>query len=72
MKNYSIFFFSYIFILIVSQYIFVDYFNIYHVDHDHYLKEVLKYKEIYSFFELFVNSLLFKLLFAKFINIGVV
>ena len=55
MKNYSLFFFSYLLILLISQNIFLDYFNTYHVDHVYYFDEVLKYKEIYNYLEILIK-----------------
>ena len=59
MKQHSLFIFTYVLILITSQYIFFDYFNIYHADHFYYLDEVNKYKNNYNFLEIFTKILSF-------------
>lgn len=59
MKQYVAFTVSYVLILILSQYIFYDYFNTYHTDHFFYLEKVNEFKNEYNFFEILIKLVSF-------------
>ena len=59
MKQYITFTASYILILILSQYIFYDFFNTYHTDHFHYLEKANEFKKQYNFFEIIIKLVSF-------------
>ncbi len=59
MKNFLFFSLSYLLLLIISQYIFFDYFNTYHSDHFFYLDKVNEFKNEYNFFEVLVKLVSF-------------
>lgn len=54
-KTNTIFYLFYLCILFLSQYIFFDYFNVYHGDHFHYLEKAIIFKDNYNFYEILVR-----------------